>query len=187
MCAFILCSFCHLLSEASFQLWHIDCNIVRWTNAEVGTTNYSTAPAMLKKNKKWRTKTLLSAPLLQKYSPRSMGEHICGKIWLLRSVLISHNKDIQLLRKTIMHQCFFPYHLRVQKRKCWFFQQSFVKNESMKELFFLNKGKYLPNSDCEALASTVPVLRCIDLVLPVGGRALWMNEEYVGGSRLGTS
>lgn len=58
----------------------------------------------------------------------------------------------------------------------------------MKELlFFLNKGKYFPHSDCKALVCTVPVLRCIDLALPVSGRALWMNEDYVGGSRRSTS
>lgn len=57
----------------------------------------------------------------------------------------------------------------------------------MKEFFFLNKGEYVPNPDFKALVCTVTVLRCIDLVLPVSGRALWMNQECVGGSRLGTS
>lgn len=82
-------------------------------------TYYSTAQAMPKnkKNKWWRTKTVLSAAILQNYSPRSMGERICGEIWLLRSVLIRHNKDIQLLRKTTMHRSLFPYHLRVQKKE----------------------------------------------------------------------
>lgn len=61
------------------------------------------------------------------------------------------------------------------------------KRINERAFFFLNKSKYFPHSDCKALVCTVPVLHCIDLVLPVSRGALWMNEEYVGGSRRSTS
>lgn len=55
------------------------------------------------------------------------------------------------------------------------------------ERALLNKSCDVPHSDSKALVCTLPVLHRIDLVLPVSRRALWMNEEYVGGSRRSTS